>query len=377
MAVAAGTSNLYFQKDTKVYIQQGANIWEIPVLAGFSYNQGANTSNVTLSEMSDAVGTSRRGQRLFTDSLAPAEWSFSTYARPFLASAKQRAVEEVLWANFASNAAYTPATPAWSSGVTLGASTMDIDFSQSNKTTLGVFDIYFVLGATQAPTKVYAADGDTTIYKLTGSVINEVSMSFDIDGIATLAWSGMGATLREVTTYDASTAIVAGTTATNNYIRNRVSQLALVSSVSGTSKTYAITLTGGSITINNGITFLTPETMGIVNIPLGHVTGSRTVSGTFTCYLDEKTNGSIDLVEDIAGATSKITNQFAIDLYIGGKAAGDAPVGPGIQFKIPTAHVVLPSFDIGDVIALSVDFTALPSSIGATDEITKISYVGV
>ena len=377
MAVAVGASNLYFSRDTKVYLEQGANIWEIPVLNGFSFSQGTNMSDVTLAEMSDASGVSRRARRSFTDSNAPAEWSFSTYARPYLAGAKMRAVEEALWANFVALNSYTPATPAWAAGVALGAGALDFDFSASNRVTLGTFNLYFVLGAQTSASANYAASGDTTIYKVTGAVINEAAITFDIDGIATIAWSGMGGTLREVTAFDASAAITTGTALTTNFIRNRLTQLAAVSSVSGSSKTYAITLTGGSITINNGITFLTPEVMGMVNTPLGHVTGTRTVSGNFTAYMDEKTNGTIELFEDISLSTNKVTNSFALDFYVGGKAAGDAPVGPGIQFKIPNAHLSLPSFDLGDVVAVSVDFNALPSSISGTDEITKISYVGV
>lgn len=380
MPVAAGASNLFFSRDTRVFLEQGSNIWEIPVLNGYSFSQGTNTSDVTLSEMSDSTGGSRRGSRVFTDSLAPAEWSFDTYARPFLVTGspnRMRAVEEPLWANFVSNNAYTPATPAWTNSVTYSPTVLDIDFANSNKILLGTFNLYFVLGGTSVTGLNYAADGDTTIYRIQNAVSNEVSISFDIDGIATLSWSGFGGSLTEVASKDMSAALVAGINLTTNFIRNRLTQLTAVSSVSGSSKTYAITLTGGSITINNGITYLTPETIGRVNQPLGHVTGTRSVSGNFTAYMDEKTNGTIELFEDLSLATTAITNSFALDFYVGGKAAGDLPVGPGMQFKIPKAHLSLPSFDNGDVIATSVDFRALPSTISGTDEITKITYVGV
>lgn len=380
MAVAVGASNLFFAKDTRVYLAQGANIWEVPVLNGFSYNQTTNTSDVTLAEMSDAAGTSRRGRKTFTDSVAPAEWSFETYARPYLVTGspnRMRTVEEPLWANFVAANSYTTATPAWASDVVLGPTSLDIDFAGSNKVLLGTFDIYFVLGARTSATTNFLVSGDTTIYKIAGAVVNEASINFDIAGITTISWSGMGATVREVPSFDATAAIIGGITNTNNFIRNRLTQLAAVSSVSGSAKTYAITLTGGSITMNNGITFLTPEVMGIVNTPLGHVTGTRTISGTFTAYLDEKANGSIELFEDISLATNLITNSFALDFYVGGKAAGDAPVGPGLQFKIPNAHLTLPSFNISDVVATEVTFNALPSTISATDEVSKISYVGV
>jgi hypothetical protein len=382
MPVVMGASNLFFNRDTKVYVEQGTNIWEVPVLSGYKFNQGTNTSDITINEMADSTGASRRGTKVFTNSFNPADWSFETYARPFLVVGtpnRMRAVEEVLWANFVAANTYTPATPAWATSVAYSPTSLDFDFNSSNKVTLGVYNLYFVLGASAVATQTgnYLADGDTTIYKVSNAVANEVAINFAIDGIATLTWTGMGSLLQEVVSFDASAAINAGTALTTNFIRNRLTQLAAVSSVSGGSKTYAITLTGGSITINNNMTFLTPEILGRVNQPLAHVTGARTVSGSFTAYLDEKTNGTIDLFDDLSKATGVITNKFALDFYIGGKAAGDAPIGPGIQFKIPQAHLMLPAIDVADVIATTVTFKALPSTISGTDEISKISYVGV
>ena len=50
--------------------------------------------------MQDTSGNSNRGRSMFTNALEPAEWSFSTYARPVFESSAQTAVEEVLWAFF-------------------------------------------------------------------------------------------------------------------------------------------------------------------------------------------------------------------------------------------------------------------------------------
>jgi len=380
MPVSAGATNLYLAKHTRVFLAQGSNIWEIPVLDGYSFSQATNTSEITLSEMTDATGASRRAKQVVTDSLAPSEWSFSTYAKPYLVTGTpdvMHCVEEPLWANFVATNVYTPATPAWSKAITLGTGALDIDFNDSNFTTLGTFDLYFVLGAANVTGVNYLADGDTTIYKITGAVTNEVSVTFDIEGITTLAWSGFGESIEEVTSYNATGAIVAGITDTSNFIRNRLTALTANSSISGSSVDYDITLTGGSITINNGITFLTPETIGRVNKPIGHVAGTRSVSGTFTAYLDEKTNSTIDLFEDISTNLLAVTNSFALDFYVGGKDTGDAPVAPGLQFKIPKAHLTLPAINVADVLSVEVSFTALPSTLSATDEITKISYIGL
>ena len=77
---------LYFSRDTKMYVKIGSAIWEIPVLDGFSFSQGNNSTEVTLSEAESSAGVSKRGRKVFNDSLAPVEFSFSTYARPFLSA---------------------------------------------------------------------------------------------------------------------------------------------------------------------------------------------------------------------------------------------------------------------------------------------------
>jgi hypothetical protein len=90
------------------------------------------------------------------------------------------------------------------------------------------------------------------------------------------------------------------------------------------------------------------------------------------------TNGSIDLYEDLIGATDADRNVFALDFYIGGKdGANDRPRGPGLSFKMAQAHLEVPSMNPDDVVSLEVNFSALPTTLGATDEISRITYVGV
>lgn len=356
---------LYFSRDTKVYLKQGSNIWEIPVLDGFSFSQATNASEITLNEMSDASGVSRRARQMFTDSYAPAEWSFSTYMRPFIAKVgedwgdtNQHCVEEALWANFVAASAWTT---SWSAGVqTQDASSLKFYFDDSNKVVLGTFDLFFVMGG--------AGSGTKTTYKIEGCVANSASIDFDIDGIATINWSGFGKIITEDTPPTAT--IAEAKDATSNFIRNRLTSLSATSSVSGSSVNYDLVLTGGNITFENNITFLTPETLGVVNQPLGHVTGTRAISGNFTCYLNAETNSSADLYEDIILATSTITNSFDLTFSIGGSAA------PKVAIALPQCHLEVPTHSIDDVISIEANFHALPSTISETDEAT-ITYTGI
>jgi len=464
-------SKLYFSRDVKVFIEPlteaGATqsqIWEVPVLDGFSFSQSNNSSEVTLAEMESASGVSRRGKKMFNDSLAPAEWSFSTYARPFKSGGLGRgatkydadtlanihAVEEVLFALMAGKAlisghgwkgknatsailtvvttpisggaianqtltvtnggtgyengigltyivpggdnncvvTYTASggiitaaavtTPGTGytelNGVTtlpgigyeyfdLGLTKTSINFRQSNTSALGMAHIYFVF--------------PELTYKVKNASVNEATINFDIDGIAQIEWSGMGVDILEH-----GSAVVAtvneGVLTTDNFIRNRLTQMTAAPNKTGVNSaeyaglenSYDLTLTGGSITISNNITFITPEELGKVNIPLGHVTGTRSISGSFTNYLvsDAVPNKSVDFWGDLKGLTTVVTHDFALNFYVGGSTGV-----PRIEFKMNSCHIEIPTHSVEDVISIETNFTALGSCINAADELI-ISY---
>ena len=216
---------LYFSRNTKVYLKQGSTTWEIPILDGFSFSQGTNNSEITLMEGMKYHATNRkvrRSRRMFTDSFAPAEWSFSTYARPFQAAVGQstgwevnagdklalhHAVEEPLWANFIAKNTWTPSSlgddsasggadgnadsnSSWAKGVTQSATNMILDFTESESGELGEFELIFVIADDQAGT-------NKKQYVIKKCVVNEVSVDFDVEGLTTLNWSGFGSDIDE------------------------------------------------------------------------------------------------------------------------------------------------------------------------------------
>ena len=429
----------YFSRDTKVHLKDSANVvYNIPVLDGFSFSQATNTTEVTLNEMTNAAGDSRRARQMFTDSYAPAEWSFSTYIRPFAtggagsggehsgSSGDKHLVEEALWNALAGSTAIGAAKP----GFTTSGAAATINFANSNVAALDTFTLQFEMGSGKT---------NSVIYQIANCVVNEVSVDYDIDGIATAQWSGMGSIITEESSITAATRFE-GTAAadTNNFIRNRLTDLTVsnvettqtnsgagvsnstsvtlsganaaikvgqtvsgtgvpldtkVSAISGAGLTlsaastiaagatltfteagmqsaYALTLTGGNFTISNNISYLTPETLGIVNQPLGHVTGTRSVSGSFTCYLNTPGTGSssTDLFEDIISQTDTITNSFGLTFVIGG--TNNTPI---MTVTMPTCHLEVPTHAIDDLISLETSFHALPSSVDEKDEITLVA----
>jgi hypothetical protein len=374
--------NLFFSRDTRVIVSDGTVWWEIPVLDGFSFSQATNTSEITLAEMSSATSgnASRRGRRMFNDSYAPAEWSFSTYARPFKSvvdvatgwdgtSVQGHAVEEILWAALVGNGVFTKggadANSSWAAGQGMGntATTMTADFSASNVASLKELDIYFIMGQ-----GTYDA-GTHTVYKLDGAVVNSAGIDFDLDGITTINWSGFAKLITEEASIP-TVSINEGASDTGNFIRNRLTTLAVTNGDGGNfASAYNLTLTGGSINFENNITFITPETLGVVNQPFAAVTGTRNIGGSFTCYLGNHTAGSADLFEDLIESTTSITNDFNLVFTVGGATA------PKIAITLPTCHLEVPTHSIEDVISLETTFHALPSTINGADE-ASIVYTG-
>ena len=395
----------YFSRDTKVYMTPSGStavMWEIPVLDGFNFSQATNTSEITLNEMADANGKSRRSRQMFTDSYAPAEWSFSTYMRPFgavpagsgdvwepsgsISGNPQHAVEEALWAYFVGATTFTIGTgstaSAWTgpdldggspaspyTPITNNDTNFIVDWTASEVAALGTFDLYFEMGG--------ASSGTNLTYKIEGCVVNSASIDFDIDGIATINWSGMGKIISESgANKPTPTKLIAeGTTTTSNFIRNRLTSLTAATGGSGLfNASYDLVLTGGNITMENNITFLTPETLGVVNQPLGNVTGTRSISGNFTCYLNNDTGKSAELFEDIIESTSVITNDFDLTFNIGGSNS------PKVAVQMPNCHLEVPTHSMDDIISLDVNFHALPASIdpgsSAANYEVKVTYTG-
>ena len=395
----------YFSRDTKVYMTPAGStavMWEIPVLDGFNFSQATNTSEITLNEMADANGKSRRSRQMFTDSYAPAEWSFSTYMRPFgavpagsgdiwepsasISGNPQHAVEEALWAYFVGATTFaigngstasawtgpdldggSPASPY--TPITNNDTNFIVDWTASEVAALGTFDLYFEMGG--------ASSGTNLTYKIEGCVVNSAAIDFDIDGIATINWSGMGKVITESgADKPTPTKLIAeGTTTTSNFIRNRLTSLTAATGGSGLfNASYDLVLTGGNITMENNITFLTPETLGVVNQPLGNVTGTRSVSGNFTCYLNNDSGKSAELFEDIIESTSVITNDFDLTFNIGGSNS------PKVAVQMPNCHLEVPTHSMDDIISLDVNFHALPASIDpgstAANYEVKVTYTG-
>ena len=387
-----------------------ANTFRVGVLDGYSFSQGSDSSDVTISE---AGAAPNRGSKRFNDSLPPAEWSFGTYVRPFVHGASSfrvandhDCVENILWAALSGTALPGDAA-ADGRGVVVGTTAQGgsvCNFAKSDVHELMKLSIYFAL--------------ENTTYRLNEAQINQAEVDFSIDGIATITWSGNATTIDQVSEAieDPSKFIIQGTSEATptsastdtsvetfnfvdttgpsdaDYLRNKLSTLYLDADAQGggaasnglDDKTYDINITGGSLTFANNVTYVTPETIGIVDKPIGSFTGARLISGSITMYLDTKSNGSNQLLTDMANATDLVTNVFDMRLFMGvagtvgsdGDAMGsDDFTAPGVEFNMPRAQLSIPTIEVADLISTTVEFAAHGSDLLTGDEIS-VKYLG-
>lgn len=376
--------------------------FELQPLDGMSFSQNTTLETVTLSE---AGSTPSRGQRSFATSLDPVDWSFSTYIRPQMIEGGVadvgtlgdgdfvRCEEACLWnAMFSTtavalNSATALATPGAAYGetasVTGSVPVSTITTVNSNLNQLLKFGLIVKFD-------------DTTVL-IHNCCVDQASIDFGIDQIATVAWTGKGTELEVLNSAPTTTGdTFAGTLTgpfqprrtTAKYITNKLSTVQLASTTGKFGQSavnYVFAITGGNITIANNSTYLVPASMGTVNKPIAYFTGTRAISGSLTAYLrtgSTETQGLMTAL--LTQANTYDQNQFAIDLGLGGTIA--APLSTALEnkvvFTLPSAMIQIPQISTEQVVSTTINFTAQGADgsnnydIDAKNEMTLKYYSG-
>jgi hypothetical protein len=145
------------------------------------------------------------------------------------------------------------------------------------------------------------------------------------------------------------------------YIANKLSimELSVPSTYAGITaaspRVYDIALTGGSFTISNNLTYLTPANLGVVNRPITYFTGTRAVTATVNAYLKTGTgiNTTTTLLSDLLTSSQIYTdNKFKVLVKMGG--AGSTRV----ELDLPTVQLTIPSIASEQIISTSINMTA-------------------
>jgi hypothetical protein len=213
---------------------------------------------------------------------------------------------------------------------------------------------------------------DNAWYTIDNCAMDQASIDFGLDAIATVAWTAKGTKLNTIATptgVDLSLANpILGTagslagTATGRvldaaYITNKLSTVSVASTLGGVGSgttAYTVVLTGGNITVANNINYVTPNNIGVVNVPIGYFTGTRAVSGTMNAYLRTGTGQVADILQNmLANIASSAETKFRVQIEIGGITAGTR-----VELEMPGVVLGVPSVEIADVVSTAITFNA-------------------
>jgi len=360
------------------------NTFEIQVQDGFSFSQNTTQETVTLNE---AGAAPVRGQRSFNTALEPVDWSFSTYIRPKLEEGSVSnpspdaddfiaAEESVLWNALAGTGAIGGAGAGWTA--TPGLTPVStVAFGNSNAHQLQKFGLIIVFEA--------------VAYALDNCAVESATIDFGLDAISSIAWAGRGATMRQLSTVTVADDAVNGEVdftggltgsakirdTAAKYIANKLSTMTLARTTfqGQGAKTYTVALTGGSLTIANNLTYLTPANLGTVNQAVTYFTGTRAISATVNAYLKTGTNETSTLLSDLLTmSTTDDENQFACTVELGGSTNLNKVV-----LDMPFTMVGIPTISSEQVISTAITLMPQAGSTSAynienTNELTVKYY---
>lgn len=289
--------------------------------------------------------------------------------------------ENVLWNAMFSSDSVGGANAAWANGTTstVPSTPATCILTKSNQHQLQRFGMIVTF--------------DQSTYLLDDCSINQAVIDFGIDAIATIQWSGQARKIRRIDSPTEGTVTVGTVTSytgvwsgtltgnylvkTSNcpYIANKLTTVQLksgignytqgASAITGTGKTYILPITGGSITLTNNITYLTPANLGVVNEPFTYFTGSRSISGSLNAYLRVGSwNGatgdkmSANLFDDlIAQVTTDSDPQFYLSVEIGGINSDTH-----VDLEMPAVVLQIPTVNSEQVVTTTINFTAQSST---------------
>lgn len=314
--------------------------------AGFAVNDWVNVKGAT-----GASAETWNSQAQITN-MQPSATACTTVTLAYAVAPAATATTEATGATIAFWKGAWVAQPAAGSAVTRAQASS----AGSNKNQLQKFGMYFLV--------------DNLLYAVDNCALDQASIDFGLDGIATIAWTGKATALRQLP----STAVVSaanpavfsgagnatGTAAPKEinaqYITNKLSSMTLIAGIQGVTSgtTYSIPLTGGNITYANNINYITPANLGVVNTAIGYFTGARNISGNVTAYLRTGTTGSAQLLADIlAGTTTTSETKYRMQIEIGGSTNT-----VHVDLDIKGAALQVPALSTGDVMSVTINFTA-------------------
>jgi hypothetical protein len=133
-----------------------------------------------------------------------------------------------------------------------------------------------------------------------------------------------------------------------------------------------VPITGGSLTISNNVTYLTPANLATVNKPVTYFTSTRAVSGSLNAYLRTGTGYTADLMSSmLTNSATAVSPAFYMKVSIGGTGTTK------VDFTMPGVVLTIPTVDAQQVVSTTINFTAQGTAssefdIGVANELSIV-----
>jgi len=372
--------SLNLSRNTRLWVStsstthNNSNTFEIPIQDGYSLGQSVTSEDISPEE---AGPVPTRGSKRFNLAFDPVSWSFSTYLNPFRSSGDVMAIDAIMWHALATgNDLPVQLTGDGAGGpdqtdVFTTGSSFKVGFTKNSAHVLKKLYLYFKI--------------DNNVYRVDEAQVNEAAIPLDISDIGMTNWSGQGTKITQIeeptfmsaigAEYDiggSSTDSYVAIPTDKSYILNKLTTVTMQSDAGGSQAFYNIALTGGTITIANNISYVTPSTLAEVDTPVGSFTGSFSVSGNMDSYLRggigladgsdiDNAYGSEDLLR-LMSENREVINASNIIFEMGGRTNASK-----VLVTLPNAQIGVPAMSVDSIVSQSLEFKGIPSSSDMND----------
>lgn len=288
----------------------------------FSYSQSSSISESTRNQ----IGSPDRGSSFFTASVAPAQFSFSTY----LSATSGVIPDELLWEAFTNNS-FTG---------------LAIDFTNSNVSQLPFLHFWF--------------DHQGIVYKLEEAVLETADIKMNLNGIPVVTWTGTAKALYEDIGNEPTTGNYTDHKGSIPEVVGKLTTISFDRNVSA--KSYTLALTDFSLKLDNNVIWASRNRVGQISTAEVHYLGNRAFTGNMSMYLKTGTSQVLldDLLTDLVGNT-----EYTYDATVSLGGATNF-----VSLAMPKILINAPETNIDEVVVLATPFKVLEDTPGTGDELT-------
>lgn len=329
-------------RDTKVYIStvdatetfnfNDTNTRKFNALKGIEYNVPSGITNHSRDSLAE---DHTRNTTPYTQSVSKVTFSIPIYFKPFSRLGNVDCVENFFWQSFSGKA----------TNVSPGLNELTISFDDSRVAQLPFIQVFLYYG--------------DKLYKFKNSIIEGFDIPIDIDKISASIVRGSAQAYEEVKDEQIKNALL-GVDRKKSYPGDELDNIAIskysVLSLTHNGVSYDLPLTGGSISLDNNVSYNSRPKVGSPAMFGAHYTGPLTVDGYLKCYLKAGTNKSSEFLqqrlEEIRSTPFEEVFSTA-SLKLGNKNIINSSE---VELNLGQILVNAPNFSNSDVVNLTFQF---------------------